>query len=326
MKGIFIRAPWPIFLTTLILFFPTLGCRKSVPKIAIIPRTTATLLWEPMHLGVAEAARQYGFQLYWNAPADEGDAEKQVSLFELCSQAHYRGFIFAPIETLAARTAVLETVSHHKPVVVIDDDFGPLPGPYLSYVENDETAGADLAAMRIAQLLPHGGAIAIIGIHTRLESGVTRDEQFENALARRAPGVRIASRNFGDPVVTHQQQIATQILRGTDHIDAMVAMTAIATRGAFYAKLSVEPHSSIPIVGFDQDMLLPILTGDVDAVVMQDTRTIGATALHNLNAMMHGEQVSGITRIPPLLLTHATLHNPAIQRQWEYTNYDWNQP
>jgi len=290
----------------------------------VIPRTTATLLWEPMHLGVAEAAQQSGLHLYWNAPADEGDAEKQMSFFEACRQGRYQGLIFAPIETLAARTAALKAVAQRKPVVVVDDDFGPPPGPYLSYVQNDEAAGADMAAARIAQLLPHGGAIAIIGIHTRLESGVTRDEQFEQALARRAPGVRIAVRNFGDPVVTHQQQVAAQILRGSDHIDALVAMTAIATRGAFYAKLSSDPHSTIPIIGFDQDMLLPIQTGDVDAVIAQDTRAIGAAALQNLNTMLHGGSVPGMTRIPPLLLTRATLASPAIKRQWEFVDHDWS--
>jgi ribose transport system substrate-binding protein len=309
----------------LALLLPATGCRKALPDIAVIPRTTATLLWEPMHLGVAEAARQAGLHLYWNAPADEGDAEKQISLFDACRQAGYRGFIFAPIETLAARTVVLETVAHRKPVVVVDDEFGPAPGPYLSYVENDEAIGANLAAAHIAALLPRGGSIAIVGINTRLESGVSREEQFEKALARRAPGVRILVRRFGDPVVTHQQQIAAQILHGPKHIDALIAMTATATRGAFYAKISSEPHSAIPLVGFDQEMLLPIQTGDVDAVVMQDTRQIGALALRNLNAMLRGEQAPGLTLVAPLLVTRATLNQPAVARQWVFADYDWSQ-
>ena len=300
------------------------GCKKTQNAVAIIPRTTATMLWEPMHLGAAESAREAGLQIYWNAPSYEGDTNKQLSIFENCRGKGYRGYIFVPDETLAARSAVLRAVSDHIPVVIVDDDLGPPPGPYLSYVQNDEEAGVDLAAQRIAVLLPSGGAIAIIGISSHTESGVTREEEFEEALARRAPSVRVSVRRFGDFVVTHQQQIAGQILTGAEHIDAIVSLSAPATRGAFYAKIAAVPRSTMPIVGFDQDMLLPIQTGDVDAVVVQNTREIGRIAMRNLEAQLQGGQVQGLTRIEPLLLTRQTLNLPEIAQLWEFTNYHWS--
>ena len=71
------------------------GCRKHSSIIAVIPRTTATLLWEPIHLGAVETARKAGLHIYWNAPADDDDVEKQLSEFTSCVERGYSGVFFA---------------------------------------------------------------------------------------------------------------------------------------------------------------------------------------------------------------------------------------
>jgi ribose transport system substrate-binding protein len=80
----------------------------------------------------------------------------------------------------------------------------------------------------------------------------------------------------------------------------------------------------MPIVGFDQDMLLPVQTGDVDAVVVQNSREIGRIAMRNLEAQLHGGQVQALTRVQPLLLTRQTLNAPEIAQLWEFTGYHWS--
>jgi ribose transport system substrate-binding protein len=313
-----------VLLCALLALLTLSACRKTENAVAILSRTTGTPLWESMHMGAAEVAHQAGLRIYWNGPAYEGDADKQLILFDACRAKGYRGYIFVPDETLAARSAVLHAVADHIPVVIVDDDLGPPSGPYLSYVQNDEEAGVELAAERIAHLLPNGGNIAIIGIASHTESGVTREEAFEKALTRRAPAVQVTERRFGDFVVTHQQQIAEQIMSDSNRIDAIVALSAAATRGAFYAKIATEPRSKVPIVGFDQDMLLPIQTGDVDAVVVQNTLEIGRIAMRNLTTQLQGGRVQGLTRVRPLLLTRQTLNAPEIVQLWEFTGYRWS--
>ena len=70
--------------------------------------------------------------------------------------------------------------------MIVDDELGPPPGQFLSYVSNDEVAGAKLAAERIAKILGGSGSIAVIGISPRLESGILREESFEKALSSMA--------------------------------------------------------------------------------------------------------------------------------------------
>jgi ribose transport system substrate-binding protein len=324
-KRIAMKAPKIIvvaaLLATTVLPF---GCRNRRAAIAVIPRTTATLLWEPMHLGVAEAAHGSGLSLYWNAPADEGDTEKQINLYSAVRTEDYRGIIFAPDETLASRSIVLQTVKSGTPVVIVDDKLGPPPGHLLSYVSSDEVIGSTLASQRLAQVLQGHGSIAIIGINPRSEGSLSREEDFEKALAVAAPNIRVTVRRFGDTVITHQQQIAQEIMNRTDHVDAIIALTPAATRGAYYAKLVSEPPSHVVILGFDQDLLLPLQTGDVDSIVVQDTREIGRIAMRNLQAQMRGQTVEGITLVPPILLTRENLNSPAITRLWEFPLYRWS--
>lgn len=300
------------------------GCRTQVDSVAVIPRTTSTLLWEPLHMGVAEQARGTGIDVYWNAPADEGDSEKQLALFAAVQRRAYRGIIFAPSETLNSRSAVLQAVARRVPVVIVDDELGPPAGPYLSYVTNDEVAGARLAAERVKTLLHGHGSIALMGISPRIESGLTREEVFEHVLAEIDPGVEIKVRHFGDLVTTHQQQIAQEILDGREHVDAIVALTSAATRGAYYARIAMEPRPAIAIVGFDQDLLAPLQLGEVDSVVVQDTRRIGQLAMQNMQAQLAGRAAPQLTRVAPLLLTRENLNSEPVRGLWSFADYDWS--
>lgn len=305
----------------------------------MIPRTTGTLLWEPLHQGAASAAAGQGLHLYWNAPSDEGDVQKQIGMLSAHLGndragvlGHLRstfsdadaGIIFAPDETLVSRSLIVEAVRRQIPVVIVDDELGPPPGKYLSYVSNDETAGCRMAARRIAELLHGHGQLAVIGINTRSESGVTREGDFEQALHELAPDVQIVVRKFGDQVVAHQQQIAQALAGGSTHVDAVVTMTAASTRGAYYARITGSLPASVHIVGFDQDLLMPVREGAIDAVIAQDTPRIGSIAMQNLVRLVHGEPVPGQTLVAPVLITRQTIDTPQVQALWAFSQYDWS--
>jgi ribose transport system substrate-binding protein len=208
--------------------------------------------------------------------------------------------------------------------VIVDDELGPPPGPFLSYVSNDEVTGARLAAERIAEILHGTGSIAVIGISPRLESGILREDSFEKALSSIAPEVHIEVRRYGDSVVTHQQRIAEEILNGPRHVDAVVALTATATLGVYFAKLAADSLSTVLVVGFDQGLLLPIQSGEIDSIVVQNTRKIGQIAMHNVSAALRGEKVNGVTLVSPMLLTRETINTPGITSQWEFFRYRWS--
>jgi len=309
-----------VYLTGL---FMSLGCAHRNGTIAILPRTTGTPLWETFHLGVAQAARLQGRHLYWNAPTDESDFEKQLSIFSACEMRGMSGFIIAPDVTISFRSPVEKLLEEKIPTVIVNDSLGPEPGPYLSYVLNDEAAGAELAASYTAQLLHGQGAIALMGIVTSRYEGGKRTVEFEKAIAARYPGIQVALRDSDDTVVAHQQNIAQQILHNKVRVDAIIAFSSISTRGAFYAELA-EKNQHVPIIGFDQDLTLPIKTGYVSAVIAQDSRRIGVIAMSNMALHLQGKQVPGYTLVKPMLLTRDNLDQYEDQFFANSESYPWS--
>ena len=92
-----------------------------------------------------------------------------------------------------------------------------------------------------------------------------------------------------------------------------MALSATATRGTYYARLAGQSAAHTVVIGFDQDLMLPVRRGEIDSVVMQDTHAIGQAAMHNLLAEMAGEPVAQRTMIAPLLVTRDNLDSPRAQ-------------
>ncbi|HEV2174127.1 MAG TPA: substrate-binding domain-containing protein, partial [Nitrospira sp.] len=285
----------------------------------------ATLLWEPMHAGAVTAARPNAVHVYWNAPAQDNDVEKQIGFLQLALDRNYGGIIVAPDETLAFRTPVEHLLDEHVPVVVVDDDLGLPPNSRLAYVLNDEAAGGEVAARRVAERLGGHGSVAMLGINLRLHSMKTRAASFERALAIEAPGIKIVFKDFGGTNLSAERVTAEKMLHSTPRANAIVALSAVSTRAAYYEKIKLGIGSDLPIVGFDQDLLPPIRVGEIDSVVMQKTYQIGLTAMQVMTQLIRGEKVPEKRLIAPVLLTRDTLDSPLFREQRSYVTFRWDQ-
>jgi ribose transport system substrate-binding protein len=301
------------------------GCHATPTTVAVIPRTCGTRLWEPLHLGAALVARNAGVHIYWNAPTQENDVEKQIGFVRLALERNYRGVVVVPDESLVFRTPVGDLLNRRIPVVIVDDDLGVPHDANLSYVLNNEAAGGQLAARRVASALHGKGSVAVLGIDPKLESIAERDRSFEETLKREAPGIRIATRRLGDDLsVSHEQQIAGRILDATPGIDAIVALSSSATRGAYYAKLGSADASRVVLIGFDQDLLPPIRSGEIDSVVIQNAPEIGRLAMKNILARLKGESVPPVSYVQPILLTKENMIDSQTHRMWQNAEFPWS--
>src|SRR5205085_12383381 len=114
--------------------------RHLSATVTVIPRSTGTLLWRQIKQCVNDGFHDGALSVRWDSLGDEDDVEGQLTLFDSAISRQDRGIIFAPDQTLASRSLVMDAVRRRIPVVVVDDELGPAAGPYLSYVSNDERA------------------------------------------------------------------------------------------------------------------------------------------------------------------------------------------
>lgn len=297
----------------LLAVFP--ACNRSSNTIAIIPRACGTALWEPEHAGATHVARRKGFNVYWNASPREDDVAGQIDFLEKVVARGYAGIILTPDQTLPLRSPVRRIVSRGVPMVVVGTNLGVAPSEKLSYVLNDDIAGGQIAARRIGKILHGKGAIAILGINPQLTGITARDRSLEQTLKQEYPDIRVAVRKLGYYSVPQEQQVAEDILTRGEAIDAIVALSHISTRGAFYALVEFDKERSIKLVGFDQDLMPPIRTGGIDSVVMERTYDIGHIAMEIMDGLVHGRMVQGINVVPPILMTRENIDSPEIRAQ-----------
>lgn len=286
---------------------------RQPPVIAVIPRTCGTFLWEAEHTGAARAAPAYGLKIYWNGPMREDDLQGQIDILSEALNRGMRGVIISPIAALPLRVPVHKAVEEGVPVVVVGTDLGLAPGRDLAYVFNDEERGGQIAAERMGERLKGHGAVAILGINRELTSTAERALSVERTFAREFPGITVVFRSLALPTVSQEQQVAEKMLVEGPHVDGIVALTEASTRGAFYALTEFNRTTTTPLVGFDQNLLAPIRTGEIDSVVIQDTNQMGRAAVVLMNEELHGGAKQAYVKVEPKLVTKQTIDSPAIQ-------------
>jgi ribose transport system substrate-binding protein len=290
-----------------------LGCGDRRPQtIAVIPRTSGTFLWEPLHVGAEIAAQEAGLNVYWNAPTREDDVQGQIALLEKVVARGYKGLVLAPDHTLALIAPVRLALSKGVSTVIVGSPL-PIPGGgKLSYILNDDEEAGRMAAEQVALLIKKKGSIAVLGIDPDIAGIMIRARSLEKAL-QAYPQIRIVDKHIGSFNTPYDQQIAEETLRQHPDLDAIIALTSTSTRGSSIAI----SHSKrrIHLVGFDDlDDLRPLREGTVDAIISQNSREMGFEAVKNLAIQLQGEAVLAEIKIRPVLLTKDNLDSPETHK------------
>jgi ribose transport system substrate-binding protein len=298
------------------------GCSgRATERIAVIPQTEGTLVWEAAHVGAEEAVRNRAAFIYWNAPAREDDVEAQIGIVDRVVGENYQGLVLAPDQSLALITPVRRALARGMPAVVIGSPLAMPAGNNLFYILNDNQAGGRIAAQRVGEILHGSGSVAILGINPDLAGVMTRARVFESVLAQQYPRIRIVEKRLGSFNVPHEQQVAQDTIEMHPDLDAIVAMSGPSVDGALATLSSLPPGHAIHMIGFDVDTW-PILSNNpsLDCVIQEDTRTMGRLAVELILDKRAGKPAQAETLIPPTVITRGNVDSPQVRAMW---SQDW---
>jgi ribose transport system substrate-binding protein len=281
-------------------------------------------LWESEHAGAQAAAAAEKVKTYWNAPTREDDTKSQIALVNRVIDGGYAGLILSPDQSLALITPVKRALSKGVATVVLGSPLSMPPGGQLSYILSDEDEGGRLAAMRVGQILHGKGSVVVVGINFDVIGIVNRARSFERVLAEQYPNIVIVEKRIGSFNVPYEQQTAEELLMAHPDLDAIIAVTADATRGSYSALNELHRNHIVKLIGCDQDLLQPIATGEMDSVIIENTYDMGFRAVKLLTAQIAGKPVPLITRIGPMLVTKENLNSPEVKRILAFSS-EWSQ-
>ena len=307
---------------SVILLIPVLcltACATNRKEIAFLTPTNGDLIWDSMHTGAVLKAAACGLKVHYDAPPRADDLRTQLELFKKFSESHYATIVVVPIQARAMRDPIGRAASGGQPIVVIGTDLG-IRNPNIAYVLNDEEVGGRLAAEKVGDVLHGKGTVAVMGVDLSAASILTREHAFEQELATRFPGIRVVQRTHGSINLFEEQQSAEELLAGDDHLDAIVALTSFATRGAFYAVDARRPKHRVHIIGFDQDLTVPIGNGQIDGVVAQRANDIGKLGSQLACDHLEGKPWGQPHLVTPFLITPVNVNSAEV---WSQMNRAW---
>ena len=295
------------------------GCQHNSPiLIAVIPRTSGTMLWEPEHGGAQITALKLGARIYWNAPTREDDVEGQIALVQRVSSENYQGLILAPDQSRALITPVRRAMLRGVSIVVVGSPLPIPPGNGLSYILNDDEEGGRIAGRRLATILHCQGSVAILGIDGDIAGIVTRARSLEQFLATSCPRIHIVKRS-GSFNVPHEQQVAEETLKTNPDLDAVVALTSTSSLGTISALGNIRPSRRVSIIAFDPDSL-GFENPNLDSVVLEDTQKMGSQGVRLIVAKLHGQSEPAVTEYEPVLVTRDNVNSDEVRR---LTSMNW---
>jgi ribose transport system substrate-binding protein len=288
----------------------------SKKTIAFIPQTAGTELWEAAHVGAQVGGQQSGYRIYWNAPTRDDDAQRQIELIETAIHNRDAGLIVAPIQYLALISPLREALAKHIPAVVVSTSL-PIPASNgLTYVLSDDVEAGRIAARQLGVLLKGSGNVAILGVNPNVTGVMERLHSFETTMATEFPGISIVEMRMASASSAESGDIAESVLLEHPDLRAFFGLSSTSTEGALTALHAAHETPRVFLVGCDQelDIMQSMREGDVDAIVVQNSYSMGFQAVGAIAASRSGKPGPQEILIAPILVTRANVDDPAVQK------------
>lgn len=296
------------------------GRRPKV--IAVVPETTAQEIWEAEHAGATEAARAFGWKVYWNGPSREDDFPRQVQIVRQAIARRVLGLVLSPDHDVVLISTVQEALDKKIPVVITGTPLGVSLGNGLTFVLNDDAAMGRMAAARAARLLKPGDTVAVLGVNPNVLSSIERANAFEDAIRTKVEDVRVEEKHSTSVSTAEAEEVAERLIRADPHLRVIIALNVNQARAAYGAVLNTRTVDRIPLIVCDQDLdlLHHLRSGRIDSLIAQNSYGMGYTAIQNIHKQLAGEAVQPLTAIAPVLVTRENVDSDAVQ---QVLNMDW---
>jgi ribose transport system substrate-binding protein len=285
-----------------LLLLAAAACRHSEKAIVgVVPKGANHIFWQTVHAGAIKAAREYGFEIQWNAPSLEIDSSRQIEIVDSMINQHLAGIVLAPVDK-AALVAVVERAARAGiPVAIFDSGIDT--DRILCYVATDNLEAGRMAARRMGQILGGKGKVGVVGFMPGSASTMQREDGFTGEIRQNFPAMQVAGVQFGMADRAKSMTVAENLL--TAHPDlaglyadnessADGALQAVKTRGAKNVKLVVMDAS--------ESLLAALRAGTVDSIVVQNPFRMGYESTKAIGMKLRGEapprlQDSGATLV-----------------------------
>jgi ribose transport system substrate-binding protein len=298
------------------LLLALMSCRQAAPPtVAVIPETTAQEIWESEHAGAARAARKLGWEIYWNGPSREDDLPRQIQIVNNAVARGVVGLVLTPDHAVALITPVRAAIARGIPIVIVSSPLDAFSSHDVMFVVNDDIAAGGMAADRAGKYLSPDGGVAVLGANPNLPGSIQIADALETSLRTRLPKVTVLERRSTSFSFDEAEERAEEAFRSLPNLQVVVSLNVTQTRAAYAAAARTNLLGHIKIIACDQDLDLVyrLRAGDIDAIIAQDTTTMGKDAIEMIHQRLHDSRSTSSVVVEPVLITRETVDSAQAQ-------------
>jgi ribose transport system substrate-binding protein len=282
--------------------------------VAVIPKGTTHVFWKAVEAGARKGAAASGLEIVWKGPLVENDRAQQIQLVQQFVGEGVDGLALAPLDHAALAPAVLAARRRGIPVVIFDSDLDGTPGrDFASFVATDNRAGGALGGRHLAELL--GGAGEVVLLRYAVGSASTEAREAGFLEAARAGGLTVTVDNrYAGATAGEAKDAALNLLDALRAARGVFCSNESATNGMLLALEQTGLAGELRFVGFDASppLVAALRAGTIDALVVQNPRLMGELAVSTLAAALRGERVEPVRDTGVVLVTRASMDEPAV--------------
>jgi ribose transport system substrate-binding protein len=264
------------------------GCSRGPSRvIGVVAKGSSHIFWQTVHAGAIKAGQETGYEILWNAPAQEGDRSRQIAIVEAMVNQRVSGIALAPNDRSALSAVVERATAAGIPVMIFDSGIDT--PKRLGYVGTDNREGGRVAARRMAELLQGKGKVAIVSDTPGSASTTERDEGFTEEIRAKAPGISLLEVQFCEASRAKARTIAENLLAAQADLTAIFADHENANAGAVLA-LKARDRRSVKLIGFDasEPLVQDLKDGWIDSIVVQNPFRMGYESVKGIVAKLGG--------------------------------------
>lgn len=308
-------------------FLVIAGCRQPTssggptqegrPKIAVIPKGTTHDFWTSVHAGAKAAADEFGVDIIWKGPTDEGRFADQINIVEDMITQRVDGVVLAPTHDEALADVVKKCHAKGIPISIFDSGIKCDPSNYVTFAATDNYKGGVLAARRMAELLGKKGKVGMVKCQPGGASTMEREAGFRDTLKKEFPEMELVDEKWGYSLREKSVNAAEDILtRAQGTLDGLFGSNESSAAGILEALKGRQLAGKIKFVGFDTspDLIAGMQAGFIHGLVVQNPYKMGYEGVKSIVDSRAGKEVPKRIDTGAAVVTKENMNQPEMQK------------
>ena len=253
--------------------------------------------WLSVRSGMTEAAQQNNMRLIVITAENETAYHEQNKIIDDLLANDIDALIVSPTNIYHTREFVETAHKKNIPVFSIDEEIDG-----ISYIGSDNYAVGRMAAAFMAENLPVGSEVSVISGSANQNAHIQRTAGFVNYIEENS-ALRIGKTMAAETQYRQAMNQAEKLLRERPNTRGIFVTSAIMTLGVIEA--TERNFQAVTIVGVDtqNDAIMAVKKGSIDALISQDGHESGKLAIEVVAAHLNNQPVQKYNFISNELIT-----------------------